>query len=269
MKKRSNNNTPTPSDLIIFTSGVELNRVYAHRGDIFTCEGVFKRENKVDKEDHILCKPSRPVLVVSDDAYNKTIVKVLPLSTSCGNSDPNSMTNSRCIQIPAVDSKRDGGITYIDVSQEFTVNVHQLRYKLATVSQEIVDTAVAYNLLQKINYDSVDNVVNIIKKKYPDAECFNNVDMCACVDDRSAPYIDVFSSVKQIKDSEKPARKNDYPPHSTYEEVDELYKEWINIGTEAFRYKYSLDPTQYNYLRNSCIKKLLGVKQGFTKFDWR
>lgn len=256
-------------NLIVFKDGVNLNRVYAHRGDIFTCEGVFKSEKKVDREDHILCKPNRPVLVVSDDEYNKTIVKVLPLSTSSGSSDPDSCTNSRCIQIPSVD-KREGS-TYIDVSQEFTVNVHQLRYKMASVSQEIVDTAVALNLLQKVNKKSINRIVNILKDNYPNSECFDvkvtssSMDM---IDARMAPYTDIFAPVEQVKEKKNEPRK-EYPPHGTYDEADSIYNEWVKLGTDAFCYKYQLNRNQYMYLRGKCMKLLLGKKNGFTKFDWR
>lgn len=254
-------------DPIIFTEGVTQDRVYAHRGDVFLCEGLFKSERKVDKDDHILCKPNRPVVIVSDDNYNKTIVKVLPLSTSSGSKDPDACTSGRCIQIPSISNDR--GVTYIDVSQEFTINVHQLKYKLASLSQEIVDTAVAYNLLQKIpNATCVDTIVNVLQNRYPKSTCFENINVAGVIDNKMAPFVDVYAPVKEVKNVTT-NRKSVYPPHSTYEEADAVYQEWLSLGTDMFCYRYQLTRERYTYLRKKCISLLQGVKNGFTKFDWQ
>ena len=257
-------------NLIVFQSGVNFNKVYAHRGDIFICEGLFKPEKRATKDDHILTKPNRPVLIVSDDKYNKDIVKVLPLSTSPGNGDATtSISGSRCIQIPSSDSK--SGVTYIDVSQEFTVNVHQLKNKIADVSQEIVDIAVAMNLLQKVNKKSINTIVDVLKENFPNSDCFNvNKDQCCytVIDNLQSPCTDFYVAVERVEPRNKQP-KTDYPPHSTLEDVEKLYQEWVSCGTDMFRYRYGLTIKQYKYLRDKCIPVLIKGVVGFNRHDWR
>lgn len=67
-----------------FDTGIDDDRVYAHRGDIFICDDLFKTIDEIDKDDHILGKPTRPVIIISNDCYNRNIVKVLPFSTKAG-----------------------------------------------------------------------------------------------------------------------------------------------------------------------------------------
>ena len=50
-----------------FDTGIDDDRVYAHRGDIFICDDLFKSIDEIDKDDHILGKPSRPVIIISND----------------------------------------------------------------------------------------------------------------------------------------------------------------------------------------------------------
>ena len=77
---------------LLFESGIDYNRVFAHRGDIFICEGLFKPMSDIEENDHIIAKPNRPVLIISDDIHNADIVKVLPFSTKAGSLDQESIT---------------------------------------------------------------------------------------------------------------------------------------------------------------------------------
>ena len=70
-----------------FNSGITHDRVFAHRGDIFVCTGVFKELDQIDKDDHILGKPSRPVLIISEDEYNMLIDLEKKLLINDGDSD--------------------------------------------------------------------------------------------------------------------------------------------------------------------------------------
>lgn len=37
---------------LLFESGIDYNRVFAHRGDIFICEGLFKPMSDIEENDH-------------------------------------------------------------------------------------------------------------------------------------------------------------------------------------------------------------------------
>ena len=148
-----------------FDTGIDDDRVYAHRGDIFICDDLFKSIDEIDKDDHILGKPSRPVIIISNDNYNRNIVKVLPFSTKAGSDDANAISSGRVIRVPGINNNPNP--SYIDVSQVFTINTYQLKIKLGHASQEIVDAAVAMHTLQNVaDSTSINTLVKIFKDRY-------------------------------------------------------------------------------------------------------
>ena len=163
--------------------------------------------------------------------------------------------------------------SYIDIEQVFTINTYQLARKMCTVSQEIVDTAVALNALSNIpNLESAKGVIKYFTDKYSELNIKPNDDNqisneCPIID----PTSDTFVLVEQDKSVNKnqPQEKHEYPPSSTYEQCELLYLDWVKLSTDGFRYKYKLSKQQYIYLKNKCIKVLINKKNGFTRYDWK
>lgn len=258
---------------IVFDSGVTYFKNTIKRGDIYICQGVFKElEEAKSTKDHVVCKPNRPVMVISEEQYNRYIVRVLTLSTSAGNfTNPENMSANKLIKIPSIEEGRDGN-NYIDISQVFTINTYQLKTKLSSVSQEIVDAAVALCLFQNMNQNSVCTILNMMKERFPDGD----YGQCKegdiyLLDNSRNPNEQIFSNVKRIthnttKDGKRINKK--YPNSSTLEDCNKLYNEWTEIGTDMFRYKYQLSKQQYIYLRNKCVKVLCAERKNFNKFDW-
>ena len=87
-------------DIIKFTDGVSYDTVFAKRGDVFMTYDVFKSPNQSPKEDKILTKENRPVLIISNNKDNSELVRVLAFSSHKGNSSANSITNKRLIELP-------------------------------------------------------------------------------------------------------------------------------------------------------------------------
>ena len=262
-----------------FETGIDNeDRVYAHRGDIFICEGLFKPLDDIEKNDHIIGKPDRPVLIISSDENNINIVKVLPFSTKSGSFDSNSITSGRVIKVPGIGNNPNSN--FIDVSQIFTINTYQLKVKLGHASQEIVDAAVALHTLQNIaNASSVNTIVKIFKDKYPKAQVFNHpvtISNNGYVDGQKMfmtnmydPSVDLFTEVKQVSIEELNAQiKNTLKQPETKEDAYELYTEWLSLGTDLFRNKYGLSRQQYITLRDKCVYKMLGKVANFKKHDW-
>lgn len=261
------NNDIARPNAVKFTNGVKFDTIFAMRGDIFTTFGLFKNPENITKDDKILAKANRPVLIISDNKDNENIVRVLPLSSHQGVA--NTISGGRLVEIPALMRNNSVGVSYIDVKQAFTINTYQLVRKICSVSQEIVDTAVALNTLSNIsNKEGAMVLCNYIKKRFPELEYFktnNNVNTSNIIQD---PSEDRFCIVEQIK--ETPSKeKHEYPPSSTLAQCEELYKDWLKLATDGFRYKYKLNKTQYQYLKNKCVKILKAGKNGFTKYDWK
>lgn len=261
---------------LVFEDGVNTDdRVYVQRGDIFTVSGLFKKLEDVDRDDHIIAKENRPVLVISANKNNEHIVKVLPLSSKQGNTDNNSISSARQIEIPNI---KKGGYyrTFIDTSQIFTVNSSQLNHKLASVSQVIVDTAVEKAMEQLIEPSSIDTVVNLMREEYPHAEAFKT-DMQYNVDNSLDPAENIYGRVLQVPLEELPAPLKEEQKERAINELfsnintpkaTHLWEEWKMLGTDMFRKTHNLSKTEYFNLRDKCIRQLLGKLQGFKKFDW-
>lgn len=257
-----------------FDTGIDDDRIYAHRGDIFICDNLFKPMDKLDKDDHILGKPTRPVIIISNDKFNRNVVKVLPFSTSPGSDDANAITSGRVIRVPGINNNPNP--SYIDVSQVFTINTYQLKIKLGHASQEIVDAAVAMHTLQNIaDHTSIDTLVKVFKDRYPDAQVFNqniqfqNNSHNVIINNMFSPFEDMFSNVQQVSYQElivqeKPVLK--YPDNK--DEAYTYYQEWLNMGTDLFRNKYGISRQQYISLRDKCVAKMLGKVPNFKKHDW-
>lgn len=256
-----------------FDKGITDDKIYAHRGDIFVCEGLFKPINEIDKDDHIIGKTNRPVLIISDDEYNQNIVKVLPFSSKSGSEDPNAISSSRMIKVPGINHNPNP--TYIDVSQVFTINTYQLKIKLGHASQEIVDAAVALHTLQNVNINSIGTLVKIFKDRYPSAQVFNRgvgyqyASYNGRVDNTKNPFEPLFADVKRVElDDLLMEVKSTLKEPVTKEDAYELYQEWLSMGTDLFRNKYGLSRQQYYSLRDKCVNKMLGKVANFKKYDW-
>jgi hypothetical protein len=146
------------------------------RGDVFTTIDVFKNIRDAKEEgDKLIAKENRPVLVISTN--NSMIVRCLALSTKSG-VPGNTPSSHRDICIPSVSKKyKESENTYIDTSQIFTINVWQLKYKLASVRSDIVDKAVALNLIQDMDGGtSVKEIIQTLRKTYPDEFRQYNID---------------------------------------------------------------------------------------------
>lgn len=263
------------SSYLSFETGITNNKVFAHRGDIFICDGVFKEISEINKDDHILGKPTRPVLIISEDEYNKDIVKVLPFSSKPGSENSNSVTSLRCIKVPGINNNPNP--EYIDVSQIFTVNNYQLKVKIGEASQEIVDAAVALHTLQNVNENSMNTLIKIFKDRFPNAQAFkqglinvrNTNNKVSIIDNLRSPFETVFTDVKKVSLEElisdikhtlkEPVNKN---------EAYQLYQEWLNMGTDLFRNKYGLSKQQYYSIRDKCVTMMLGKIANFKKYDW-
>lgn len=255
-----------------FDTGIDTtDRIYAHRGDIFVCSGVFKELEGLDKDDHILAKPNRPVLIISEDEYNRDIVKILAFSTKESNECKDAINSHRSVRVPGIHNNPNH--SYIDVSQVFTINTHQLKTKLGTASQEIVDAAVALHTLQNINANSVDMMLKIMRDKFPDAPAFKNIDderLPYSVDYTRCPYENTFADVQRVdlSELEKDQGEVTIKQPSNKEDAYELYQEWLVLGTDLFRNKYHLSKQSYVSLRDKCIGLMLGKISNFKKFDW-
>ena len=254
-----------------FDTGITDDRIYAHRGDIFICSGLFKEIEKIDKDDHILGKPSRPVLIISEDEYNRDIVKVLAFSSKEGSGYLDSINAYRSVRVPGVNNNPNH--SFIDVSQVFTINTHQLKIKLGHASQEIVDAAVALHTLQNMNQNSVGTMLKVIKDRFPNAQAFRQantvVNKTSTVNCISSPLTDVFTNVKRVSEEELLCEiKSTLKEPNTKDDAYALYQEWLNLGTDVFRNKYGLTKQQYYSLRDKCVNKMLGKVSNFKKYDW-
>ena len=254
-----------------FDTGITDDRIYAHRGDIFICSGLFKEIETLDKDDHILGKPSRPVLIISEDEYNRDIVKVLAFSSKEGSGYSDSINAYRSIRVPGVNNNPNH--SFIDVSQVFTINTHQLKIKLGHASQEIVDAAVALHTLQNMNQNSVGTMLKVMKDRFPNAQAFRQVNTVVAktntVNCISSPLTDVFTNVKRVSEEELLCEiKSTLKEPNTKDDAYTLYQEWLNLGTDVFRNKYGLTKQQYYSLRDKCVNKMLGKVSNFKKYDW-
>lgn len=261
-----------------FDTGIDNDRIYIHRGDIFICEDLFKNIDEIDKYDHILGKPTRPVIVISNDTYNRNIVKVLPFSTKAGSDNVNAISSGRVIRVPGINNSPNP--SYIDISQVFTINTYQLKIKLGHASQEIVDAAVAMHTLQNVaDSTSINTLVKVFKDRYPKAQIFNQLESVqkptyvnqqpCIVNNMYNPLEDIFSTVKRVPYEELITEvKNTLKYPETKEEAYELYQEWLQLGTDLFRNKYGISRQQYITLRDKCVIKMLGKIPNFKKHDW-
>jgi mRNA-degrading endonuclease toxin of MazEF toxin-antitoxin module len=254
-----------------FDAGITDDRIYAHRGDIFICSGLFKEIDTLDKDDHILGKPSRPVLIISEDEYNRDIVKVLAFSSKEGSGYSDSINAYRSIKVPGVNNSPNP--SFIDVSQVFTINTHQLKIKLGHASQEIVDAAVALHTLQNMNQNSVGTMMKVMKDRFPNAQAFRQantvVTKTSTVNCISSPLTDVFTNVQRVSEKELLCEvKSTLKEPNTKDDAYILYQEWLNLGTDVFRNKYGLTKQQYYSLRDKCVNKMLGKVSNFKKYDW-
>lgn len=254
-----------------FDTGITDDRIYAHRGDIFICSGLFKEIDTLDKDDHILGKPSRPVIIISEDEYNRDIVKVLAFSSKEGSGYSDSINAYRSIRVPGVNNNPNP--SFIDVSQVFTINTHQLKIKLGHASQEIVDAAVALHTLQNMNQNSVGTMMKVMKDRFPNAQAFRQANTVATktntVNCISSPFTDVFTNVQRVSKEELLCEiKSTLKEPSTKDDAYILYQEWLNLGTDVFRNKYGLTKQQYYSLRDKCVNKMLGKVSNFKKYDW-
>ena len=254
-----------------FDTGITDDRIYAHRGDIFICSGLFKEIDTLDKDDHILGKPSRPVLIISEDEYNRDIVKVLAFSSKEGSGYSDSINAYRSIRVPGFNNNPNP--SFIDVSQVFTINAHQLKIKLGHASQEIVDAAVALHTLQNMNQNSVGTMMKVMKDRFPNAQAFKQantiVTKTSTVNCISSPLTDVFTNVQRVSEEELLCEiKSTLKEPNTKDDAYVLYQEWINLGTDVFRNKYGLTKQQYYSLRDKCVNKMLGKVSNFKKYDW-
>lgn len=259
-----------------FDTGITDDRIYAHRGDIFICSGLFKEPDSIDKDDHILCKPSRPVIIISDDEYNRDIVKVLAFSSKEGSGYSDSINAYRSIKVPGVNNNPNP--SYIDVSQVFTINTHQLKIKLGHASQDIVDAAVALHTLQNVNQNSVSTMMKVMRDRFPNAQAFKQTNAgvvkgpsssAVMMDNMRSPLTDVFTNVQRVTEEELMCEiKSTLKLPTNKEDAYTLYQEWLQLGTDAFRNKYGLTKQQYYSLRDNCVNKMLGKISNFKKYDW-
>lgn len=254
-----------------FDTGITDDRIYAHRGDIFICSGLFKEIETLDKDDHILGKPGRPVLIISEDEYNRDIVKVLAFSSKEGSGYSDSINAYRSIRVPGVNNNPNP--SFIDVSQVFTINTHQLKIKLGHASQEIVDAAVALHTLQNMNQNSVGTMLKVMKDRFPNAQAFRQTNTVATktstVNCISSPLTDVFTNVQRVSEEELLCEiKSTLKEPNNKDDAYALYQEWLNLGTDVFRNKYGLTKQQYYSLRDRCVNKMLGKVSNFKKYDW-
>lgn len=260
-------------DIIKFTDGVSYDTVFAKRGDVFMTYDVFKSPNQSPREDKILTKENRPVLIISNNKDNSELVRVLAFSSHRGNSSANSITNKRLIELPRLynEGNDPNGKSYIDISQVFTINTYQLGRKIAHLSDEITDTAVALFTIHNIQSEKgARTLLKYLSDQYPNI----NTNTSTTNKVTSDPSEDYFVVVEETKETPNTTTtdsngKHIYPPSSTVEECEKLYHEWVELSTDGFRYKYKLNKTQYNYLKNKCIKILIDKKAGFSKFDWK
>lgn len=256
-----------------FDTGIDNDRIFAHRGDIFICNGVFKEIDEKEKDDHILAKPTRPVLIISEDAYNRDIVKALAFSTKAGSDFQNAINSYRSIKVPGINGSQTP--SYIDVSQVFTINTNQLRIKIGHASHEIVDAAVSLMTLQHVNQNSIGTMFKIMKDRFPNASVFkqNNTESGTCQRNSSSifrsPFEQEFVDVKQLTESELLCEiKHTLKEPVNKEDAYELYQEWLAEGTDVFRSNYGLSKQKYIALRDKCVNMMLGKVNNFKKFDW-
>lgn len=259
---------------VSFDTGINQDKIFAHRGDIFICEGVFKEIEEKDKDDHILCKPSRPVLIISEDMYNKDIIKALAFSSKSGSDFQNSINSYRSIKVPGINGSSNP--SYIDVSQVFTINTNQLRVKIGHASQEIVDAAVSLMTIQHVNQNSIGTLLKVMRDRFPDANAFKQNILGSVSNNQyntisilKSPFEQDFVDVKQVTETELLCEiKNMLKQPVNKEDAYILYQEWLNVGTDIFRNRYGLSKQKYIALRDKCVSLMLGKISNFKKYDW-
>ena len=259
-----------------FDTGIDNDRVFAHRGDIFISEGVFKEIDEKDKDDHILAKPTRPVLIISEDVYNKDLVKALAFSTKAGSEFQNAINSYRSIKVPGINGSPNP--SYIDVSQVFTINTCQLRKKIGHASQEIVDAAVSLMTIQHINNNSIGTMLKVMRDRFPNATAFKQSDMGiipmiqkgkSSSSIYRSPYEQEFMDVRRVTEEELLNEiKHTLKEPTNKEEAYKLYQEWLMEGTDVFRNRYGLPKQKYIALRDKCVNMMLGKVNNFKKLDW-
>lgn len=123
---------------------VKINQTI-HRGDIYITTGLF-RDTPENDRDKIYAKKNRPVVVVGLSP-NLPVVLVMPITSS-------ELRSERYVKIPPIFDESPRNVTAIVTDQVFTINMHQLTRKLATVDIEVVEACI--KLLNKTCF-TIDN----------------------------------------------------------------------------------------------------------------
>ena len=257
-----------------FDKGITQDRIFAHRGDIFICDGVFKELDSIERDDHIVAKPTRPILIISEDQYNQDVVKALTFSSKRGSDEQSAINSYRSIKVPSV--MGDGRPSFIDVSQVFTINAYQLKIKIGRASKEIVDAAVALHTLQNVNEDSMNTMIKVLKDKFPDAQPFQKPivttekEVKYTVNNMKSPSGLEFTDVVRVPLEElvKSTPISSIKDPLDVEEAYRLYQDWLKYGTDPFKAKYGLTSQRYYTLKDKCVNLMLGRVSNFRRFDW-
>jgi mRNA-degrading endonuclease toxin of MazEF toxin-antitoxin module len=232
------------------------------RGEIYITDGVFKPMDEKEDGDYTIGKVNRPVLVISNDEHNEHVVRVLVLSTSSGKIPEEGripISAYREIEIPSVCSSRHDR-TYIDTYQTLTVNSSKLRKCIASVSKEVVDTAVCLSTLKALDKTGVKTLIKVLMKEQATADLSEDTEFKDLVSTTVGTNL-VEKIVKSIN-SESVCNV------TSLQEAQDYYKEWLNGTTDTFRRKYKLTKDQYQTIKTKCINFLTASAEGFNPNNW-
>ncbi|MBP5565274.1 MAG: hypothetical protein J6X45_06100, partial [Lachnospiraceae bacterium] len=101
------------------------------------------------------------------------------------------------------------------------------------------------------------NAIGTVSKECKSSTIFKN------------PFEMDFVDVKRVSEEELLNElKHTLKEPTNKDDAYELYQEWLNDGTDIFRYNYGLSKQKYIALRDKCVALMLGKVNNFKKYDW-
>ena len=141
-----------------------------------------------------------------------------------------------------------------------TVNTSKLRKCVASVSKEVVDTAVCLSTLKALDKDGAKTLIKVLMKEQATNELSEDEEF------KDVVSTEIGKGVieKTLKSIETESICN----VTNLLEAQEYYKEWLNGTTDTFRRKYKLTKDQYQIIKTKCINILTASPDGFNPNNW-
>ena len=219
-------------------------------GDVFYTSGFF-REEPENKNDRIMTKGNRPVVIIAA-THNGTVL-ACPLCTG----ETNAI--KKRIEVPSVDKRKV--CTYINYEQIYTLNLYNLTRKAATYSSEVV---------KSIHESIIKDVFMMIDTTTEDADDVITEDTTNTTQEYhvSVTVPDVTSVAVETSDIIDIIQKRTISSN----EAVKVYNFWYAVcGKDATVFCElvgDIKMSKYYYIRKKCMLVLIeaGV---LNKFDWR